>query len=122
MVCGTSKLYQQYLSDISTYTGPLMAMMQNGLPFQWQPLHQRCFEMIKCVCSEMPVIKPIDPSKEDHIWLIYNASKTGIRAMHGQSPTWQAYRPTGFMSKKFTNAQHNYAVYELETLIFWKPS
>ena len=78
--------------------------------------------MIKCVCSETPVIKPIDPSKEDHIWLIYDMSKTGVRAMYGQGPTWQACRPAGFMSKKFTNAQCNYTVHELEMLAILEAS
>ena len=36
--------------------------------------------------------------------------------MYGQGPTWQTCRPAGFMSKKFTAAQHNYCVFELETL------
>ena len=36
--------------------------------------------------------------------------------MYGQGPAWQTCRPAGFMSKKFTAAQHNYRVFELETL------
>lgn len=37
--------------------------------------------------------------------------------MFGQGPSWQKCRPAGFMSKKFTNAQQNYAVHELEMLV-----
>ena len=48
--------------------------------------------------------------------LYCNVSKTGIGAMYGQSPTWQTCRPAGSMSKKFTDAQQNYTVHELETL------
>ena len=29
---------------------------------------------------------------------------------------WTGYRPASFMYKKFTNAQQNHAMYELETL------
>ena len=50
------------------------------------------------------------------MWLICDASKFGVGAMYGQGPTWQQCKPAGFMSKKFTTAQHNYAVHELETL------
>ena len=64
----------------------------------------------------MLVIRPIDPHKKDLIWLICDTLKTGIRAMYGQGPTWQACRPADFMSKKFTNAQQNFAVHKLETL------
>ena len=36
-----------FLPDIMVYTRPLLAMMQNGAPFHWCPLHQICFDMIK---------------------------------------------------------------------------
>jgi len=42
--------------------------------------------------------------------------KSGVGAMYGQGPTWQNCHPAGFMSKKFTTVQQNYAIYELETL------
>ena len=106
-----------FLPDVTAYTGPLMSMLQNGTPFYWRPIHQRCFDMIKRICSKTPIIQPIDPSKnKDPIWLICDASKTGVGAMYGQGPSWQTCRPAGFMSKKFTPAQQNYAVHELETL------
>jgi hypothetical protein len=36
--------------------------------------------------------------------------------MYGQGETWQMCRPAGFMSKKFTSAQMNYRVFEMETI------
>jgi hypothetical protein len=105
-----------FLPDVTTYTGPLMAMTQNSTPFHWRPLHQQCFDMIKHICQKTPIIHPIDPKSTEPIWLICDASKTGVRAMYRQGPTWQRCRPAGFMSKKFTTAQQNYAVHELETL------
>jgi Holliday junction resolvase-like predicted endonuclease len=41
---------------------------------------------------------------------------SGIGAMYGQGETWQTCRPAGFMSKKFTAAQMNYCVFEMETI------
>ena len=72
--------------------------------------------MIKQICEKAPVIKPIEPSMKEPIWLICNASKLGVGAMYGQGPTWKNCQPTGFMSNKFMTAQQNYAVHELETL------
>lgn len=37
--------------------------------------------------------------------------------MYGQGQLWQTCRLAELMSKKFTNAQQNYAVYELEMLV-----
>jgi hypothetical protein len=45
-----------------------------------------------------------------------SASKSGVGAMYGQEPMWQKCHPAGFMSKKFTTIQQNYAVHKLETL------
>lgn len=105
-----------FLPNISMYTGPLMSMTQNGAAFFWRPLHQRCFEMIKQLCCKTPILQPIQPATKEPIWVICDASKSGIGAMYGQGPTWDKCKPAGFMSRKFTVAQHNYAVHELETL------
>ena len=55
------------LPNISLYTGPLTSMTQNGTPFYWRPIHQRCFDMIKHICSKAPIIKPINPWKKGDI-------------------------------------------------------
>ena len=98
------------------YTSPLQGMTQNGAPFHWKPVHQQCFDIIKHVCCKTPVIQPINSKSEDPIWVICDTSKTGVGAMYGQGLAWNSCRPAGFMSKKFTSAQQNYAVHELETL------
>ncbi len=105
-----------FLPDILAYTGPLLGMTQNGNSFNWHPIHQHCFDMIKAICCKMLILQPIDPRQDELIWVICDTSKSGVGAMYGQGPTWQTCRPAGFMSKKFTAAQHNYRVHELETL------
>jgi len=59
-----------------------------------------------------PILCPIDPNLDEPIWVIYNASTLGI----GAGLTWQTCHPMGFMSGKFSTAQHNYCVFEMETL------
>jgi len=57
------------------------------------------------------------PKADKHIWLICDTSKSGVGAMYGQGPQLaEKCWPAGFMSKKFSTAQHNYAMHELETL------
>ena len=36
--------------------------------------------------------------------------------MYGQGKSWDTCQPAGFLSKKFTSAQHNYHMHEHETL------
>ena len=117
---GLVNYVKNFLPDITAYTSPLLAITQNGTPFNWWPIHQRCFEMIKRMCCKTPIIKPIDPRADEPIWVICDASKSSIGAMYGQGPSWQKCCLARFMSKKFTMAQQNYAVHELETLAILK--
>ncbi len=105
-----------FLPDISAYTGPLLSMTHNGNIFNWRPLHQWCFDIIKAICCKTPILRPIDLKIDEPIWVICDMSKSGVGAMYGQGPTWQTCRPAGFMSKKFTTAQHNYCIHKLEML------
>lgn len=79
-------------------------------------LHQMCFENIKQLVAKAPHVAAYDLQHDDPLWIICDASISGIGCMYGQGPTWQKCRPTGFMSKKFTLAQHNYCMFKLETL------
>src|SRR5215475_12141470 len=114
---GLIQYLAHFLPDISSYTGPLSGMCANGLLFAWRPVHQKCFEMIKHSCCTMPILKPIDPLRDELIWVICDASLTGVGAMYGRGTTWQSCRPAGFMSCKFTNVQHAYIVAEHKHLV-----
>jgi len=108
------------MPDITAYTGPLSAICRNGQPFYWKPLHEACLNNIKATACKSPVLKPIDPGIDDPIWVICDTSMSGIGAMYGQGATWQMCCPAGFMSKKFTLAQMNYRVFEMETIAILK--
>jgi hypothetical protein len=86
-------------------------MTKNSQPFDWCPIHSACFDNIKALTAKTVVFNSSEP-----IWVICDASVSGVGAMYGQGPTWQQCKPAGFMSKKFTSAQQNYRVFELETL------
>jgi len=105
-----------FMPDVTAYTGPLSAICRNGQPFYWKPLHETCFNHIKAIACKSPILKPIDPESADPIWVICNASMSSIGAMYGQGETWQNCHLAGFMSKKFTTAQMNYCVFEMETI------
>src|SRR5229473_153967 len=105
-----------FMPDVTAYTGPLAAMGGHGHPFLWKPMHQMCIDNIKRLACKTPILRPIDPRLDEPIWLVCDASASGIGTMYGQGPTWQTCRPAGFMSKKFTIAQHNYRVFEMETI------
>ena len=72
-----------------------------------------------------PILKPVDFNRNEPAWVIMDSSQTGIGAMYGQGESWDTCRPAGFLSKKFTSAQHNYhtkhkTLVVLEALMKWE--
>jgi hypothetical protein len=113
---GLVQYFAQFFPNLAVDTGPLSSMTKSGLPFDWCPIHSTCFDNIKALASKTVILKPIDFNSSEHVWVICDASVSGVGAMYGQGPTWQQCKPAGFMSKKFTSAQQNYRLFELETL------
>jgi hypothetical protein len=106
--------------DVFAYTGPLAAMQKNSHLFHWKPIHQECMDNIKQLVCKPPILCPIDPKLDELIWVIFNTSASGVGAIYGQGSIWQTCHPTGFMSRKFSTAQHNYHVFEMETIAILK--
>ena len=105
-----------YMPDITAYTTPLSGSAQNNQTFQWTPLLDKCFQSIKAIAMQSPIFNPVDFNKNEPVWVITDGSWTGISAMYGQGANWDTCWPAGFLSKKFTSAQHNYRMHEHETL------
>ncbi|KAG9223377.1 hypothetical protein CCMSSC00406_0009268 [Pleurotus cornucopiae] len=113
---GLVQYLAHFIPELAAYAGPLQSMEKNGQPFYWRPLHDKCFTTIKELCCKAPILRPIDPSNPETIWVICDASLSGVGAMYGQGTEWATCRPAGFMSRKFTPTQHHYRVYEREAL------
>jgi hypothetical protein len=105
-----------FMASLAAYTGPLNDICADGASFHWRPIHEKCFETIKAIASRTPILVPLNPGPEEHIFLICDASVSGVGALLGIGKDWQKCRPVGFMSKKFSTAQHVYVTYEQETL------
>jgi hypothetical protein len=105
-----------YMPDIMAYTMPLSGCAKDNRAFEWTPLLDKCFESIKHLAVRAPILKPIDPTHPDTIWVITNRSNISIGAIYGQGPDWLTCRPAGFLSKKFSAAQHNYRTHKHETI------
>jgi RNase H-like domain found in reverse transcriptase/Reverse transcriptase (RNA-dependent DNA polymerase) len=109
-----------FMPDVTAYTGPISAICRNGQPFYWKLLYEVCFNHIKAIACKLHMLKPIDPTMADLIWVICDASMSSTSMMYGQGMTWQTCCPTGFMSKKFTAVQMNYHMFEMETIAILK--
>jgi hypothetical protein len=83
---GLIQYLAHFMPDVTAYTGPLAAICRNGQPFYWKPLHETCFNYIKAIACQSPILKPINLNSDVSIWVICDVSMLGIGTM---------YRPGG---------------------------
>ena len=77
-----------YMPDIMACTTPLSGSAQNNPTFQWTLLLDKCFQIIKAIATQSPILKPVDFNKNEPVWVITDSSQMGIGAMYGQGATW----------------------------------
>ena len=107
----------QFMPDIMAYTTLLSGSAHNNRAFQWTPLLDKWFESIKVLAARAPILKPVDFSSNEPVWVITDGSKTGVSAVYGQGKSWEQCCQARFLSKKFSSAQHNYCTHEHETIV-----
>jgi len=113
---GLVQYLSHFMPDVMAWTGPLATLAGEKSIFLWKPMHQTCFNNIKQLATKLPILKPVNFNNPDPVWVICNASASGVGAVYGQGPEWRTCRPAGFMLKKFTNTQQSYRVFEMEML------
>ena len=104
------------MQDITAYTTLLSGAAHNNRAFQWMPLLDKCFVSIKALAARAPILKPVDFYSNEPVWVITDSSKTGVGTVYGQGNSWEQCHPARFLSKKFSNVQHNYRTHEHETI------
>ena len=113
---GLVEYISQFLPNVLAYTTPLSGMCTNSLPFLWRGIHDKCLKTIKAIASQKLLLCPINHASKEPVWVVCDACPSGCGAYYGQGKDWKTMRPTGFMSKKFTDAQCSYFTYEHEML------
>jgi hypothetical protein len=68
--------------------GSLSQIMADNNAFEWCPIHNQCFEMIKIIMCKTSILKPIDPKVKEKIWVVCDALMLGVRAMYRQGLDW----------------------------------
>ncbi|KAJ8489233.1 hypothetical protein ONZ45_g13670 [Pleurotus djamor] len=97
--------------------GVLSSLTGDTVPFRWEYTHQRAFEDVKSKIQAWREHrrKPLQYGKDaPQIWLITDASVTGISGVVAQGNDWKTAEVAAFYSAKLDSAQQNYAVHELE--------
>ena len=112
MFLGYANLYQRFIKGFSGVVKPLTKLTGNE-PWKWGEEQTKAFNELKArVCSEPVIAIPIDnaPYRVEA-----NASDYAAGAVLSQKQEGK-WHPIAYMSKAFSDVEHNYEIYDKEML------
>ena len=95
-----------YVPHLATVAAPLTRLCGRTVPCKWTNMHDVIFKTVKDIISDKAILQPINYNAPDPIFLVTDASATGIGAWIGQGPSMHDIRPAAFYSRKFKNAEN----------------
>ena len=108
-LCG---FYQQFVEGFQAVAAPLTAMFKADFEWEWTPVHQASFDMLKQAMINATHLSAIDPQQPYHLYT--DASKDCVWAMLAQRCAHGKYkghlRPIAFMSRKMRPAETRYLI------------
>ena len=111
---GFANFYRRFIKDFSKIAAPLTELTKKDQAFNWTDSASKAFEELKKRFCEEPVLAQFDPGK--HIVLETDASDFAMGACLNQRDDNGRLRPVAYMSKKLSEAELNYDVYDKEML------
>jgi len=112
---GVVNYISQFIPHLASITAPLTPLTGTQ-EFVWTVKHDHAMDNVKRAAVHNQIMKPIDHESGLPIWLISDASDTGVGTWVGQGETADTARPAALHSRKFSNAQMNYRTTDKEAL------
>ncbi len=122
---GFANFYRRFIRDFSTIISPLVQLTKKGTQFRWDKERQAAFDKLKAAFTSAPILTPFDWTRE--VVLETDASdyvSAGVLSQYGDDGIM---RPVAFFSKKHSNTECNYEIYDKELLAIircfeeWRP-
>lgn len=110
---GHIQYYREFIPNCSKLIAPLTKLLKKDEKFEWQNEQQECFEKVRNLLSQKPILTIFDPEKPIHLFT--DASKDGLGAILKQQEK-DKLLPIAYFSKSLQPYQQNYAIPELECL------
>src|SRR5258708_7157891 len=106
--------YQKFIHDFSNITCPLYALTCKTRQWVWGSPEQEMFDALKKVIASAPILT--FPSQSSRFHLECNTSNFVTRAVLSQVQADGMHQPIAFMSKGFSDVEHNYQIHDKEML------
>ncbi|CAD6896654.1 unnamed protein product [Tilletia controversa] len=110
------------MPEVALLAVPLTEIATQGARFHMTPTRKEAFARVKSLVSNTVALSPISPplaksaDPEGRVWVVADASVSGVGGWIGQGRSHDAMRPAGFFSKKYTAAQSNWGTPDQELL------
>src|SRR5260221_5659038 len=111
---GFMNFYQKFICDFSDIACPLYALTHKTQQWVWGSPEQEVFNALKKAVTSAPILT--FPSQSGRFCLKCDASNFVTRAVLSQVQADGAHQPIAFMSKGFSDAEHNYQIHDKEML------
>ena len=106
---GLTGYYRRFIKHYGLISRPLTQMLKKGVQFQWTPLAQEAFLLLKKALTEAPVLAI--PDFNQPFVIETDASELGMGAVLMQNG-----HPISFLSKPFSSRSRSFSTYEKECL------
>ena len=109
---GLANFYRDFVQDFSAVAAPLTALTGQRVKFEWNEVHRAAFDQLKSVLCMAPALLAVDDQKP--FLLHCDASAFAIGAVLSQHDECAKLRPVIFFSRKLTDTQLRWDIYERE--------
>lgn len=110
---GLAGYYRRFIPNFSKFAKPLTTLLKNDTRFEWTPVQEESFEILKQKLCEEPVLQYPDFSRP--FILTTDASGTAVGGILSQGEI-NRDRPIAYASRTLTDNELKYDTYEKEAL------
>src|SRR5258708_112016 len=111
---GFVNFYRKFICDFSNVTRPLYALTRKTQWWVWGSPEQKAFDALKKAVTSAPI--PTFPSQSGCFCLECDASNFATGVVLSQAQADGMHQPIAFMSKGFSDVEHNYQIHDKEML------
>src|SRR6266436_5414500 len=111
---GFVNFYRKFIHNFSNVTHPLYVLTHKTQQWVWGSPKQKAFDALKKAVTSAPILT--FPSQSSHFHLECDTSNFVTGAVLSQAQADGTHQPIAFMSKGFSDAEHNYQIHDKEML------
>src|SRR6266481_285883 len=111
---GFVNFYQKFICNFSNIAHPLCALTRKTQQWVWGSPEQEVFDALKKAITSAPILT--FPSQSSRFCLECDTSNFATGAVLSQVQADGTHQPITFMSKGFSDVEHNYQIHDKEML------